>query len=209
MGSPLPLTVDGFGVQMGTNHLGHFALTCLLLDRLVTTERSRVVTVSSVVHWAGRLDPDDIGATTPRPAWLAYSTSKLANLVFAFELARRLEAEGLLTRSVAAHPGWTRSDLLPNGQAFGSGRLRRKLARATGTMLGQSAPSGAVPILCAATSGAVHSGQYVGPARFFGLAGPPRLARTSSRARDPQLADAVWRASEELTGVRAPLSVPA
>jgi protochlorophyllide reductase len=210
VGSPLPLTVDGFGVQMGTNHLGHFALTCRLLDRLVTTERSRVVTVSSVVHWAGRLDPDDVGASAHHgPAWVAYSTSKLANLLFAFELARRLEAEGLPTRSVAAHPGWTRSNLLPNGRAFGPGRLPRKVARVTGTMVGQPAAVGALPILCAAVSGAVHSGQYVGPARVFGLVGPPRLARASSRARNPELATALWRASEEVTGVRAPLAVGA
>ena len=199
----MPWTVDGFGVQMGTNHLGHFALTCLLLDRLATTERSRVVTVSSVVHRAGHLELGDVAGSTTRSAWLAYSTSKLANLLFAFELARRLDAEGLLTRSVAAHPGWVRSNLLPNGSAFGSGRVRRKLARSAGTMLGQSTAAGALPILCAATSGSVHSGQYIGPARCLGLAGPPRIVRPSACARDAELARALWRASEDLTGVRA------
>ncbi len=202
MGGPMPVTLDGFGVQMGTNHLGHFALTCLLLDRIVTTERSRVVTVSSVVHRAGHLDLGDVGGTASRSAWLAYSTSKLANLLFAFELARRLEGEGLLTRSVAAHPGWARSNLLPNASVFGRDRVRRKLARAAGTMLGQSAAAGALPVLCAATSGSVRSGQYIGPAHFFGLAGPPRVTRPSARARDAEVAAALWRASEELTGVR-------
>ncbi len=209
VGGPAPCTIDGFGVQMGTNHLGHFALTCLLLDRVVTTERSRVVTVSSVMHRAGHVHLGDVGGGMSRSAWMAYSSSKLANLLFAFELARRLDAEGLATRSVAAHPGWARSNLLPNGSAFGRGRIRRKLARAAGTMLGQSAAAGALPILCAATSGSVRSGQYIGPAHWFGLTGPPRRARPSLRARDPELAGALWRASEELTGVRAELRVQA
>jgi NAD(P)-dependent dehydrogenase (short-subunit alcohol dehydrogenase family) len=140
---------------------------------------------------------------------VTYGTSKLANLLFTLELSRRLAAAGLPTRAVAAHPGWTRSNLAGNGAALGPSRVRRKLARTTGTTLGQSAASGALPVLCAATSSAVHNGDYVGPAHLFGLAGPPRLARPSRRARDEGVAAALWEASEQLTGVRDAVLSPA
>jgi NAD(P)-dependent dehydrogenase (short-subunit alcohol dehydrogenase family) len=207
MGAPYRLTDDGFELQMATNHLGHFALTGLLLDRVVTTERSRIVTVSSHVHRTGRLRLDDVSGTLPRQTWVSYGTSKLANLLFTAELSRRLEAAGLSTLAVAAHPGWARSNLAVNGAALSDSRLRRKLGRAAGATLGQSAAAGALPILCAATSSSVRSGEYIGPAHLFGLYGPPRIARASGRARDREAMAGLWRASEELTGVR--YSVPA
>ncbi|HXY27082.1 MAG TPA: hypothetical protein VEH82_02280, partial [Acidimicrobiales bacterium] len=135
-------------------------------------------------------------------------TSKLANLLFATELARRLEAAGLATRSVAAHPGWTRSNLAGNGASLSANRVRRRLARTVGTTLGQSSAAGALPVLCAATASSVRSGQYIGPARLFRLAGPPRVERPSARARDRQAAAVLWRASEELTGVRYAVDSP-
>ena len=184
MGTPYRQTADGFELQMATNHLGHFALTGLLLDRIVTTERARVVTVSSHMHRIGRLEPDDIAGATPRNTWVTYSTTKLANLLFTAELSRRLAAEGLPTLAVAAHPGWTRSNLAGSGAALGTSRVRRKLGRTAGATLGQSAASGALPVLCAATSSSVRAGMYIGPARLFGLFGPPRVAQPSRRARD-------------------------
>jgi len=202
MGTPHRVTADGFELQMATNHFGHFALTGLLLDRIVTTERSRVVTVSSHMHRLGRLDLDDVAGAGARNTWVAYGTSKLANLLFAGELARRLEAAGVATRSVAAHPGWTRSNLAGNGASLGGNRVRRKLARSVGLTFGQSTAGGALPILCAATAASVRSGQYVGPSRFLGLAGPPRVERPSAAARDEDAAARLWRSSEELTGVR-------
>jgi NAD(P)-dependent dehydrogenase (short-subunit alcohol dehydrogenase family) len=202
MGTPYRQTADGFELQMATNHLGHFALSGLLLDRIVTTERSRVVTVSSHMHRVGRLRLDDVAGVRPRNTWVAYGTSKLANLLYAKELARRLAAAGLSTRSVAAHPGWTRSNLAGNGAALGSNRVRRRVARAVGTTVGQSASAGALPVLCAATAPAVRSGQYIGPSRLGGMAGPPRVARPSRRAEDAEAAARLWTASEELTGVR-------
>jgi NAD(P)-dependent dehydrogenase (short-subunit alcohol dehydrogenase family) len=202
MGTPYRQTADGFELQMATNHLGHFALTGLLLDRIVTTTRARIVTVSSHLHRMGRLQPDDVAGAAFHSTWVAYGTSKLANLLFTAELSRRLQAAGLPTRAVAAHPGWTRSNLAGNGAALGNSRLRRKLARTAGTMLGQSAAGGAQPVLCAATSSSVESGQYIGPAHLFGLSGPPRVARPSRRARDSEAAAALWEASEELTDVR-------
>jgi NAD(P)-dependent dehydrogenase (short-subunit alcohol dehydrogenase family) len=209
MGTPYRQTADGLELQMATNHFGHFALTELLLERIVTTERSRIVTVTSHMHRIGRLRLGDLAGAGPRDTWVTYGTSKLANLLFTLELGRRLEAAGLPTRAVAAHPGWTRSNLAGNGAALGPSRVRRKLARATGTTLGQSAASGALPVLCAATSPAVHNGDYVGPAHLLGLAGPPRLARPSRRARDVAAAAALWAASEELTGVRDAVLSPA
>ncbi len=114
---------------MATNHLGHFALTGLLLDRIVTTARSRIVTVSSHLHRIGHLRPDDVAGESFRSTWVAYGTSKLANLLFTFELDRRLRASGLPTQALAAHPGWTRSNLAGSGAALGKSRVRRKLAR--------------------------------------------------------------------------------
>jgi NAD(P)-dependent dehydrogenase (short-subunit alcohol dehydrogenase family) len=208
MGTPYRQTADGFELQMATNHLGHFALTGLLLDRIVTTARSRIVTVSSHLHRIGHLRPDDVAGESFRSTWVAYGTSKLANLLFTFELDRRLRASGLPTQALAAHPGWTRSNLAGSGAALGKSRVRRKLARATGSTFGQSAAGGALPVLCAATSSSVHSGQYLGPAHLFGLSGPPRLATASRRARSPELAAALWGASEELTGVRYSVDAP-
>jgi len=208
MGTPYRQTADGFELQMATNHLGHFALTGLLLDRIVTTARSRIVTVSSHMHRMGRLRRDDVAGAAFHSTWVAYGTSKLANLLFTAELSRRLQAAGLQTLAVAAHPGWTRSNLAGSGAALGNSRVRRKLGRAAGSMLGQSAAGGALPVLCAATSSSVSSGQYIGPAHLFGLYGPPRLARPSRRARDLGSAAALWEASEELTAVRYSVDDP-
>ena len=202
MGAPFRQTADGFELQMATNHLGHFALTGLLLDRIVTTERSRIVTVSSHMHRVGRLRADNVAGTRRRNTWVEYGTTKLANLLFTAELSRRLAHAGLGTAALAAHPGWTRSNLAGSGAALGSSRVRRRLGRAAGRAFGQSAAAGALPVLCAATSRHVHNGQYVGPSRWFGMAGPPRLDRPSRRARDPEAAARLWAASEELTGVR-------
>ncbi len=202
MGTPFRQTADGFELQMATNHLGHFALTGLLLDRLVTTERSRIVVVSSHMHRLGRIRPADVGTAKARNSWSQYSTTKLANLLFVAELSRRLEAGGFRTMALAAHPGWTRSNLAGSGAALSKSRVRRRLGRLAGSTLGQSAAAGALPVLCAATSAHVHNGQYIGPGGAFGMYGPPRVARPSRRARDRKAAAALWDASEELTGVR-------
>jgi NAD(P)-dependent dehydrogenase (short-subunit alcohol dehydrogenase family) len=208
MGTPYRQTADGFELQMATNHFGHFALTGLLLDRIVTTARSRIVTVSSHLHRMGRLRQDDVAGAAFHSTWVSYGTSKLANLLFTAELSRRLEQAGLPTLAVAAHPGWTRSNLAGSGAALGNSRVRRKLGRMAGSALGQSAAGGALPVLCAATSSSVGSGQYIGPAHLFGLFGPPKVARRSRHARDPQAAAALWETSEQLTGVRYSVDTP-
>ena len=208
MGTPYRQTADGFELQMATNHLGHFALTGLLLDRIVTTERSRIVTVSSHMHRMGRLRPDDVAGAAFHSTWVSYGTSKLANLLFTAELSRRLDASGLRTAALAAHPGWTRSNLAGSGAALGTSRVRRKVARTVGTFLGQSATGGALPVLCAATSGSVLPGQYIGPANVGGLYGPPRVVQPSRRARDQRSAADLWTASEDLTGVHFSVGAP-
>jgi NAD(P)-dependent dehydrogenase (short-subunit alcohol dehydrogenase family) len=208
MGAPYRQTPDGLELQMATNHYGHFALTGLLLDRLVTTERSRVVAVSSNMHSFGRLHLDDAAGTGPHNTWITYSTSKLANLLFVAELSRRLQAAGFPTLAVAAHPGWTRSNLAAGGVALGNSRVRRKLGRTAASTFGQSTAAGALPVLCAATASVIRSGQYIGPGGPLELYGPPRVVRPSKRARDLGLAAELWAASEELTGVRYSVGAP-
>ena len=143
MGTPYRQTADGLELQMATNHFGHFALTGLLLDRLVTTERSRVVAVSSNMHRFGHIRLDDVAGTRPHNTWVTYSTSKLANLLFVAELSRRLVGAGLPTLAVAAHPGWTRSNLAASGVALGHSRVRPGLrpgARPGQAEIGRSKP---------------------------------------------------------------------
>jgi NAD(P)-dependent dehydrogenase (short-subunit alcohol dehydrogenase family) len=201
MGTPYRQTPDGFELQMATNHLGHFALTGLLLTRLVTTDRARVVTVSSVMHRTGHIDFDDVAGVKIGNTWAHYGRSKLANLLFTAELSRRLQEAGESVTALAAHPGWTRSNLIGNGAALGSGRVRAKASRVFGTLLGQTAAAGARPTLYAATSPDVRSGQFIGPAHVAQLFGPPKVVQPSRGARNPADAGRLWEISEELTGV--------
>ncbi len=207
MGTPYRQTADGFELQMATNHLGHFALTGLLLDRLLTTPRSRVVTVSSLMHRTGQIPFADVAGTQVRNTWLNYGTSKLANLLFTAELSRRLAAGGEGTIAVAAHPGWTRSNLAGTGAAVGHGKLRARIGGALGHRFGQSATVGALPTLYAATVPGVTNGSYFGPGHLFELFGPPESVKPNRRARNLEDAARLWEISEELTDVH--YSVPA
>jgi NAD(P)-dependent dehydrogenase (short-subunit alcohol dehydrogenase family) len=202
MGTPYRQTADGFELQMATNHLGHFALTGLLLDRLLASERARVVTVSSLMHRSGRVPFEDVAGETIRNTWLNYGTSKLANLLFTAELSRRLRASDGKPLALAAHPGWTRSNLAGTGAAVGEGRIRAAVGRTVGRCFGQSARAGALPSLYAATSPDVESGQFIGPRYAFELFGPPTVVRPNRRARNDADAARLWEISEELTGVR-------
>jgi protochlorophyllide reductase len=206
MGTPYRQTADGFELQMATNHFGHFALTGLLLNRLVTSHHSRVVTVSSLMHRYGHLDFDDVAGLRVRNTWQHYGASKLSNLLFTAELSRRLEESAEETIAVAAHPGWTRSNLLATGASLGHGRARAKAARTFGSHFGQSAAAGALPTLYAATAADVTSGQFIGPSHAFGLFGPPTVASSSRQARNRSDATRLWETSEDLTGVHYPLS---
>lgn len=201
MGVPYRVTADGLELQLATNHVGHFALTGLLSEVLVTTARSRVVTVSSLGHRIGRIDFDNLQWDRHYDQWFAYGRSKLANLLFTAELERRLRSAGTTSIAVAAHPGWARSQLVVNGPGMTATGLRRKAVAAAGH-LGQSAAAGARPLLYAATSPDVVGGALYGPRRLFGLFGAPAVDRPARRATDADTARRLWEVSEKLTGVR-------
>ncbi len=206
MAIPRRETVDGFEMQLGTNHLGHMALTLRLLPALISTGAggtvARVVTVSSGVHRMGRIDLEDLmGESTYRP-WRAYGQSKLANLLFAFELQRRLDAAGLPVASYAAHPGYAATELQAVGPRMRGSRLGVRLAAWGNALLGQPAAMGALPTLYAATRDGLAPGSYVGPDGFLEQRGHPKPVSTSDAARDESTAAALWTRSEELIGVR-------
>ncbi|MGV8839968.1 MAG: oxidoreductase [Bauldia sp.] len=192
-------TADGFERQFATNHLGPFVLTALLWPALRASRSARVVTVASLAHWRGRIEFRDLDATKGYGPYRAYAQSKLANLLFAFELARRTGAGGPL--SVAAHPGIAATPLARAGLSAATG-LRAQLLIAWYDRVGQPAASGALPILHAATDPAVASGQYFGPRGPFGFRGRSGPVRASPAARDAETAARLWRMSEDLTGVR-------
>jgi NAD(P)-dependent dehydrogenase (short-subunit alcohol dehydrogenase family) len=154
------------------------------------------------MHRAGRIDFDDVAGLAIRNTWLNYSSSKLANLLFTGELSRRLGATDHAVMALAAHPGWTRSNLAGTGAAVGEGRVRAAVGRAAGRCLGQSAAAGALPSLYAATAPDVATGQFIGPGRVFELFGPPTVVQPNRRAKSVDDASRLWDISEELTGVR-------
>jgi NAD(P)-dependent dehydrogenase (short-subunit alcohol dehydrogenase family) len=194
------LTADGFEAQFGTNHLGHFALTGRLLPLLRQADQPRVITMSSAVHQVGRLDFRDLQSEHGYRPNSAYAVSKLANLMFAFELQRRSDAADWRLLSAAAHPGYARTQLIANGPgATGLSGLIGSLFVAIG--LTQSAADGAWPALFAATAPEVKPGGYYGPGRLMEMLGPPAPARIGRHARDEAVARRLWDISETLTGV--------
>ncbi len=200
MALPHRHTADGFEMQFGTNHLGHFALTGRLLPGLIWRPEPRVVTVSSVAHKRGRINLDDLQGEQRYRRRTAYAQSKLANLMFALELARRAGAAGLSLRSVAAHPGYAATNLQFAGPRMEGSKTGEKLM-AVASQIAQSAERGALPSLYAATVPVLPSGSYVGPDGPMEIWGFPRLVGTSARARDRETARRLWEVSEELTGV--------
>ncbi|MGB3715274.1 MAG: oxidoreductase [Candidatus Promineifilaceae bacterium] len=185
-------TVDGFEMQFGTNHLGHFALTGLLIERIKGTEGSRVINVSSVAEMIGRINFDDLNARNSYNRWSAYGQSKIANLLFTYELQRRFEASGLDAMSAATHPGWTATNLQSHS-AF---------LRACNPVVGQGCETGALPTLYAATAEDVEGGAYYGPGGFMQARGHPKRVKSNSRSHDRDVATRLWDVSEQLTGVR-------
>ncbi|MEU1228971.1 oxidoreductase [Streptomyces sp. NPDC005828] len=193
-------TQDGFEAHFGVNHLGHFALTGLLIDLMTAVPGSRVVTVASLAHRAGfgALDAEQARSATGRRSVTAYGRSKLANLLFARELQHRLAAAGAATASLAAHPG-----LSPTGLWHGDApRLLRPVAAAGLRWLAQPADRAALPSLRAATDPRVPGGAHLGPSELFESRGEPAPARSSRASRDVAAQARLWELSEELTGVR-------
>jgi NAD(P)-dependent dehydrogenase (short-subunit alcohol dehydrogenase family) len=198
MALPRRTTADGFELQFGTNHLGHFALTGLLLPVLLQRPGARVVTVTSMMHWLGRVDLTDLDGERRYRRWAAYCQSKLANLLFAKELDRR--AGGRLT-SVAAHPGYAATNLQQTGPRMEGSKVREGLAALGNVLVAQSGAAGAGPSLYAATAPGVEGGQCYGPRGPGQSRGAPTRVRTLGRAADPELGRRLWEVSEERTGV--------
>jgi NAD(P)-dependent dehydrogenase (short-subunit alcohol dehydrogenase family) len=202
MAIPPRVTPDGFEMQLGTNHLGHFALTGLLLPDLLARPGARVVTVSSSMHRAGEMNFDDLmGEQSYRP-WQAYSQSKLANLLFMRELDRRAREAGVDLLSVAAHPGYAVTNLQSVGPRMARRRLTGAVMRVATSVLGQSAANGALPQLYAATAPGVEGGDYYGPRGVGEQRGLPKKVSMSANARDDSAARRLWEQSALLTGVQ-------
>lgn len=202
MALPRTLTKDGFEMQIGTNHLGHFALTGLLLDRLVAAPSARVVTVSSQAHRVGTIDFDDMMGERRYDKWRAYGQSKLANLLFTLGLSRRLAEKHRNVLALAAHPGYAATDLQRRGPEASKSRLMGSLMAASNAIFAQSASKGALPTLRAATDPAAENGDYFGPGGPFESFGSPVKVKGNAKSQDVAVADRLWEASEKLTGVR-------
>jgi NAD(P)-dependent dehydrogenase (short-subunit alcohol dehydrogenase family) len=202
MAIPQRKTAEGFEMQIGTNHLGHFALTGLLLERLLGTAGARIVTVSSTAHRGGRMDFDDLHRERRYQRWLVYGQSKLANLLFAYELQRRLREKNFGMLSVACHPGYAATNLQLAGARMEKSSLKERFWKAVNAAFAQSAEMGALPTLYAATEPGVKSGDYIGPGGFAESRGYPKKVESSARSRDPKAAARLWALSEEMTGVR-------
>ena len=202
MAIPPRQTVDGFEMQLGTNHLGHFALTGLLLPALLARPGARVVTVSSTVHRAGAMNFDDLMSEKSYRPWQAYAQSKLANLLFMRELDRRARAAGCDLISAAAHPGYASTNLQSVGPRMAGRRLTGAVMKVGTLVLSQSAAAGALPQLYAATAPGVQGGDYYGPRGLGEQRGLPKKVSMSANALDDDAALRLWERSTELTKVQ-------
>ncbi len=190
MMTPFGKTADDFELQFGTNHLGHFALTSLLLDLIIHTPQARVVTISSSGHRFGKIDFDNLNAEQDYSRTAAYGQSKLANLLFTYELQRRFKVAGVDTIAAAAHPGWTATNLQAHAWFF----------RVLNPLVAQKPKMGVLPALYAATASDVQGGDYYGPRGWQEIKGYPTKVQSSDSSHDTDVAAKLWTVSEELTG---------
>ncbi|MFC7202233.1 oxidoreductase [Haloferax namakaokahaiae] len=204
MAVPRRETKQGFEMQLGVNHLGHFALTAELFDRIRDTPgETRIVNTSSGLHERGKMDFDDLQSERDYDKWEAYAQSKLANLLFTYELDRRLDAAGIDdVVSVGAHPGYAATNLQYRGPEATGSRVRLLMNKLANTVIAQSAEMGALPLLYAATEESVEGGDYIGPQGLFGMRGYPGKADSSARSKDEATAERLWDVSEDLTARR-------
>lgn len=201
---PYGRTEDGFELHFGVNHLGHFVFTGLVLPAVLAAEAGRVVTVGSNGHRLGRLDFDDLDYTRGYRPLRGYGRSKLANLLFAYELQRRLAAAGARAQSLAAHPGGANTEV---GGGF-TGPVRRRLKRFIDHVpnpIVHSAHKGALPILRAAVDPAARGGEYYGPSGLLKMTGHPVVVSSNAASREPTTAARLWEVSQQLTGVVYPI----
>ena len=189
---PFSKTKDGFEIQMGTNHLGHFALTGHLMPVLLKTQDSRVVTTSSVAHKTGKINFEDINWESRKYSTTsAYSDSKLANLYFTYELTRKYQNNPDAPLFTSCHPGWTKTEL----------DRHSGMAAFIGNLVAQKVPIGTLPTLRAATDPQAKQGDYFGPKKFFEMRGYPELVKSTKLAQDEAKAKQLWDLSQEMTGV--------
>ncbi|MEV3906560.1 oxidoreductase [Streptomyces canus] len=200
MALPYGTTADGFETQFGVNHLGHFALTGLLLPTILATPAARVVAVSSTAHALANIDIDDLNSERRYRRWVAYARSKTANLLFVHELARRLAAHGSDVVAAAAHPGYAATNLQTAGPKMAGRRAAERFMRVGNRFFAQSADAGALPTLYAATAPDVPPDSFTGPS-LAGWRGSPAPSWRAPWTRDDRASQRLWAASEELTGV--------
>jgi len=196
------ITEDGFERQFGTNHLGHFALTGLLLPSLLAAPSPRVVTVASLAHRTGKIDFENLQRERGYEGWDAYNASKLANILFARELDRRARAAHSRLLSLAVHPGVSTTSIFENGP--GTTNLKAIMVKLLAPVMMQNDEAGALPTLYAATSPNAHGGEYIGPDGFGELKGSPVVVQPRPQALDTAVGERLWAVSEELTGVHYP-----
>jgi NAD(P)-dependent dehydrogenase (short-subunit alcohol dehydrogenase family) len=196
------LTADGFERQFGTNHLGHFALTGLLLPQLLAAPAPRVITVASIAHRNGKIDFDNLQSERSYKPWDAYGESKLANILFAKELDRRARAAHSTLISIPVHPGVSTTNIFANGP--GDKSVKAIAVKLLAPVFMQADDAGALPTLYAATSPEAKGGEYIGPDGFMEMKGSPKVVQPRPNALDQAVAQRLWTVSEELTGVSYP-----
>jgi len=201
MALPYKRTTDGFEMQFGTNHLGHFALTGLLMPTILAAPNARVVMVSSGAHVPGVIDFDNLDGAKSYGRWQAYSQSKLANLLFAYELQRRFVAAHASAIAVGCHPGFAATNLQAAGPRMSGSRLSEQFSILGSRLFAQTAAMGALPTLYAATAPEVNGCDYIGPTGLMGMRGAPAKVKSSARSYDATVAAHLWQVSEALTGV--------
>ena len=204
MAVPYHRTVDGFELQLGTNHWGHFALTGRLWDLVCAAPEARVITVSSIAHRMGAVDFTDLQWEKKYLAWPAYGRSKLANLLFAYELQRKCEERSLPVLSCAVHPGWAATDLQQVAPRLEGNKGKEMIIGLANHLLAQHPIMGALPALYAAAAPTITGGACIGPGGAFQLRGFPRRVSSNRRSHDRALAQRLWEVSQQLTGVRFP-----
>ena len=202
MAIPESRTKQGFEMQFGTNHLGHFALTLQLAEVFTQTKNSRIVTISSLVHKMGEINFTDLNWNSSYKKWAAYGQSKLANLMFAIELNRRLKDKGHPTISLAAHPGYADTNLQTKGAVIEGSGFKKAIYSFANVLLAQPAAMGALPGLYAATAPDAKGGKYYGPEKLGGLWGYPREEKINETKVDPEVARKLWDVSEKMTGIK-------
>jgi NAD(P)-dependent dehydrogenase (short-subunit alcohol dehydrogenase family) len=201
MALPYCETADGFEMQIGTNHLGHFALTGRLLPLLLAAPQARVVNVSSTMHRSGKLALDDLHGKARYRPWAAYGQSKLANLLFTYELQRKLGAAGARAIALASHPGYASTNLQRVGTRMRGAVVADRVMAIGNRLLAQSAAMGALPSLYAATAPGLQGGEFIGPDGFMQMAGWPRVVESTPASHDRDAAAGLWSRSIELTEV--------